>query len=138
MIRRKNDPFQDMYEKMSKMFENFDQTGFPVQGRSLPVDIEETEDQVIVRADMPGVDKNNIQVRVRDQTLQIAAKGEKEVKEEGKDYIRHERSTKSYSRRMNLPSTVDEASAEAEYRNGVLTVTMDKKEKSRDFDVDVK
>ena len=138
MIRRKKDPFQDMYEKMSKMFENFDQTGFPVEGRSLPVDIEETEDRVIVRADMPGVNKDNIQVRVRDQTLQIAAKGEKEVKEEGKDYIRHERSTKSYSRRIELPSTVDEGSAEAEYENGVLTVSMEKKDKSKDFDVEVK
>lgn len=138
MIRRKRDPFKDMYESMSKMFENFEETGFPVQTQNLPLDIQETEDQVIVKADMPGVNKDHIQVKVRDQTLQIAAKGEKEVKEEGKDYIRHERSTKSYSRRVGLPSSVDSSSAEAEYKNGVLTVTMEKQDNSRDFSVDVK
>lgn len=137
MIRRKKDPFQEMYEKMSNMFENLHEPYMDMSSKNLPVDITENENQIKVKADMPGVDKDHIKVKVRDQTLQISATNEREVKEEGKDYIRHERSTKSYSRRIGLPSTVDSGSASAEYENGVLIVTMDKKEKSKDFDVEI-
>jgi len=136
MIRRK-DPFKDMHEKMSKMFENMTEAGFNMYNVQLPVDIRETDEKIIAEADMPGVDKDNIQVKVKDRSLHIAAQGDREVREEGKNYVRHERSAKSYSRTIQLPEPVKSSSAKAKYKNGVLTVEMEKKEKSSDFNVEI-
>ncbi len=136
MIRRK-DPFKDMHEKMSKMFENMAETGFNMYNVQLPVDIRETDEKIIAEADMPGVDKNNIQVKVKERSLYIAAQGDREVREEGKDYVRHERSSKSYSRTLQLPEPVKSDSTKAKYKNGVLTVEMEKKEKSSDYNVEI-
>lgn len=126
-----------MHEKMSRMFENMTDLDFSSGFNNLPVDLKETDDKLIATADMPGVNKENIKVRVREQTLSISAQGDKEVKEEGKGYIRVERSSKSYSRSIPLPTSVVSGSAKAKYENGVLTVEMDKKEKSTDYNVEV-
>ncbi len=137
MIRRKKDPFKDLNDKMSKMFENMMDQSFNTYFAQLPVDIRETDEEIIAEADMPGVDKDNIKVKVKDRTLHIAAQGNREVKEEGKNYVRHERSSKSYSRTVDLPEPVKSESAKAKYENGVLRVEMEKKEKSSDYNVEV-
>ncbi len=137
MIRQRNDPFKKIFERMNRMFDEVPQDEFGFSDVSLPVDVQETDDEIVVRADMPGVNKDNITAKVRDSTLYLAGEGNREVKEEGKDYIRQERSSKSFSRRINLPSDVDGSSAEATYENGVLTVRLKKQEQSQGFDVDI-
>ncbi|MDY6778732.1 MAG: Hsp20/alpha crystallin family protein [Candidatus Nanohaloarchaea archaeon] len=138
MRRRRGNPFRRMMERMNQMMESMPETGIErFEEPQLPIDMQETDSKIKVKADMPGVDKDNIQVRVKDGTLQIQAQNDREVREEGKDYIRHERSTKQYSRAITLPSEVDETSAEANYENGVLTVTLDKQESDTDYSVDI-
>lgn len=132
----RHDPFQEMYERMNELFREVAGEEFQ-PGTGLPVDVQETDRKLIVRADMPGVDRDNIRLKIRDNTLHIAAETERELHEEGKDYVRKERSTKSHSRRVQLPVPVDETSATAEYEDGVLTVKVDKLETDSGTDIEI-
>lgn len=111
---------------MSDQFEDFD-----VESR-LAVDVEDTGDAFVVTADLPGFEKEDIDVHLRDDALQIDAtheeSPEKDVKEQ---YIRRERSKRSVSRSLSLPEAVDEDAVSASFNNGVLTVELPK---SRDED----
>lgn len=93
------------------------------------IDVEEKDKSYIVRADMPGVKKEDINVRIDGNIVQIDAesKQEKEVKEKGK-LLRSERYYGSISRTFSLSQDVDEAKAVAKYENGVLNLELPKKE----------
>ncbi|MDY6789171.1 MAG: Hsp20/alpha crystallin family protein [Candidatus Nanohaloarchaea archaeon] len=129
------DPFREMRKRMNRMFEEFsNEFGTEANGLKtsrLPIDMKETEDNVIVTADIPGVEKENIKVRVRDGNLNVSAESRQEKREQGDNYIRKERSSISYSRRIPLPSYVDEESAEASYENGVLKIELNKKKEKK-------
>jgi len=89
------------------------------------VDVQEHGNDIIVTADMPGVDKDDIKINVRDgNILEISAqkKTEMERKEEG--FIRHERGYTGYYRSITLPASVDRSKASARYNNGVLEITL--------------
>lgn len=89
------------------------------------VDVEEKGDDIIVTADMPGVDKGDIQINVtEDNVLEISAEKKAEMKKEEKNYVRHERSYSRYYRAIRLPVPVDKTKAKASYNNGVLEVSM--------------
>lgn len=92
------------------------------------VDILETENELVVKADLPNVDMKDIHVEIENGTLTLKGerKFEKEEKETG--YHRIERSYGSFARYFSLPDTVEADKVKAEYKNGVLTVTLPKKE----------
>jgi HSP20 family protein len=103
----------------------------PAGGRpwAPPVDILETENELVLKADVPGVDLKDIDIQVENGTLTL--KGERKFeKREGaqEGYHRIERSYGSFVRCFSLPETVDAEKVAAEYKNGVLTVTLQKKE----------
>jgi HSP20 family protein len=139
MIKRRDDPFEEMRERMNELLRAFTdrETSLDQGAGRLPVDVQESDDQISVRADMPGVDKDSIQVRVKDGQLSLAAEGRREVTEEGKDYIRKERSRRQFSRTIPLPADVDSSTAEAEYSNGVLDVRIEKTDSGTGTEVDV-
>ena len=89
---------------------------------SVPLDIYETEKEVVVKAEVPGVKKEDLQVSIQDNNLTIRgeSKHEEEVKEEG--YYRKELRTGSFFRSVALPVQVKEEDLAAKYENGVLTV----------------
>jgi len=120
-----HDPFHEMVERMNEMIQEVS-GDLSQTGTGLPVDIQETPETVIVRADMHGISKDNIQLKLRDNSLHIAAETDKELHEQGKDCFREERSRKQYSRRVQLPTPVEEGSASASYDDGVLTVDIRK------------
>jgi HSP20 family protein len=93
------------------------------------VDVEEKDKAYTVRADMPGVKKEDISVRIDGNMVQIDAetKQDKEVKEKGK-LLRSERYYGSVSRAFSLSQDIDEAKAVAKYENGVLNLELPKKE----------
>ncbi|MDY6769250.1 MAG: Hsp20/alpha crystallin family protein [Candidatus Nanohaloarchaea archaeon] len=137
---RSQDPFQEMRKRMEDMFNSFRtlEEQFPETGAAaVPVDIEEDDGTVTVRADLPGVDSDQIDVKATNDALDIRAQHEEEVEEEQKDYYRRERSARRYQRSVALPAHVDPDSAEASYENGVLTVTLDKAEGEAARTVDV-
>jgi HSP20 family protein len=124
-----------MFEQMSRQFEEasgqwedrpFD-FGF-TSGESMSVDVADRGETFEVTADLPGFSKDDISVSVRETRLTIAAESETEAEESDEDYLRRERSRRSMSRSVTLPDPVDESAVAATYRNGVLTVTLPKRE----------
>ena len=101
------------------------------------VDIYETENDLVLKADLPDVDLSDIDVRVENQTLTI--KGERKFNQEEatKGFHRIERSFGKFVRSFTVPPTLDTESVAAAYRNGVLTVTLPKKEAAKPRQVKV-
>jgi len=96
-----------------------------------PVDIYETEDAIVLRAELPGVDPKEVEVRVEDNTLYLKGerKFEKEVKEQ--NYHRVERSYGSFARSFSLPNSISTDKVKAEFKDGLLTLTMPKREEAK-------
>lgn len=111
----------------------------PRTGRpwSPPVDIVETENELVLKADLPDVKLEDIDVHVENETLSL--KGERRFEREGngKGYHRIERSYGSFVRNFAVPSTVDTEKVSADYKNGVLTITLPKKEAAKPKQVKV-
>ena len=93
-----------------------------VEEGTLPVDLSEDEKFVIVRASVPGFRKEDVEVEVEDGVMTINAKHAEEREERGERFYRQERSMSSLSRRIALPTAVNEKEAHAELKEGVLTV----------------
>jgi len=96
-----------------------------------PVDIYETENDIVVKAELPGVDPKDLNVHVEDNTLYLKGERnyEKDVKEQ--NYHRIERSYGSFARSFSLPSSIDASTVKAEFKDGLLTVTMPKREEAK-------
>jgi HSP20 family protein len=96
-----------------------------------PVDIYETENELVVKAELPDFQDKDIDVRITNNTLTIRGerKFEKDVKED--NYLRIERAYGSFVRSFSLPNTVSSENIRADYRNGVLTLHMAKREESK-------
>ena len=102
------------------------------------VDVEERGNNVIVTADMPGMDKGDIRINVTDDgVLEISGERGTEAKKEKEGYIRHERGYARYYRSIRLPAPVDKAAAKATYKDGVLTVTLPMAAKARPSDIPI-
>ena len=96
-----------------------------------PVDIYETDNALVLKADLPGVDPKDVEIRVENGILYLKGerKFEKEVKEE--NYHRVERSYGAFTRSFSLPSSIDAEHVAAEYKDGQLILTMPKREEAK-------
>ena len=105
----------------------------PRTGRpwSPAVDIFEKEDGLTLRADVPGVKLEDIDVRVENQTLTLSGHRKFEREEEVKGYHRIERSYGEFVRSFAIPATVDTEKVAADFKDGVLTIALPKKETAR-------
>lgn len=104
---------------------------------SPPVDIYETENELVLKADVPEVDPKNVAIQMENGTLTL--KGERRFEEQrnGRGFHRIERGYGSFVRAFSLPDTVDPEKVKADYKNGVLTVTLPKKEVAKPKTVNV-
>ena len=105
---------------------------------SPPVDILETENDLVLKADLPDIDPKNVGIQLENGTLTL--KGERKFEEQKnghKGYHRIERSYGSFVRAFSLPDTVDGERVKADYKNGVLTVTLPKKEVAKPKTINV-
>ena len=104
------------------------------------VDIYETENELVLKADVPDVDPKDIDVRVENQTLTISGERKFEQENSSKGFHRIERSYGSFVRSFAVPNSFDTDKIGADFKNGVLTVTLPKKEtaKPRQVKVEVK
>jgi HSP20 family protein len=129
------DPFRDMVtlrERMNRLFdEAFEGRGEEremFKGAWYPsVDIYEKERELVLTAELPGIDENDIDIEVEGNTLTL--KGKREIEKETKedDYHRIERSYGSFFRSFTLPTNVDGGKIKAEHNDGLLKITMPKK-----------
>lgn len=97
------------------------------EGRRVPsVDIEETDGMVVVRAELPGVKKEDLEIEVMPDTLTIKAETKEEKEEKGKRYYRKERAWGMFQRMVPLPVEVKSSEAKASLKDGVLEVILPK------------
>lgn len=133
------------FEEMEKRFEDFFKRPFPLMSPSwfprlrMPdmeeisptVDIFEEGDNVVVKAEIPGMKKEDIDVNITDDTITVSGEKKKEEKVEKKDYYRLERSYGSFSRSFRLPKEVQTDRAKATFKDGVLEITVPKTEEAK-------
>lgn len=136
-------PFRplSMLEEMERMFENFmpqswlhaHTPGMSLLNEQMPkVDIIDQDDTLLVRASLPGVKKENLEVSVTDHSLTLRGSSHEEHKEEKKgEYYRREISSGNFMRTVALPALVDESGIKARFRDGMLEVTIPKKENEK-------
>jgi HSP20 family protein len=129
------DPFRDLItlrEKMNRLFEDT----FAARGEEKDlmsstwtpsVDIYESENDVVLTAELPGIEEKDIEIKIEDNTLTI--KGERKLEKETKEenYHRIERAYGTFYRSFTIPHNVDQNKIQAEHENGVLKITMPRK-----------
>lgn len=131
------EPFRgssSLQEQFNRLFENRFAGGTDEQTLTAwapAVDVFETENELVIKADLPEVSEKELDVRVENNMLTIRGdrKFEQKVKEE--NYLRMERAYGSFSRSFSLPNTVNTEAIHADYKEGVLTVTLPKRAESK-------
>ena len=136
------EPFRDLVSLQDRMNRLFDEsvrtarTGnaddWALGGSWAPaVDIYEQDGNIVMKAELPGVDPKAVDIRLENNTLTLRGerKLDKEVKEDS--YHRVERAYGAFSRSFTLPTVVDQGSIKAEYRDGVLKLTLPKREEAK-------
>ena len=130
-----NNPFLSASADPFRLFEDTVNQVFNQPSADRPwtpaVDIQETENEVVLKADLPDVNEKEIDIRIEDGTLSL--KGERKFNKETKEggFHRIERSYGSFARYFALPDSVNPEAVRAEYKNGVLTVSLAKKEAAK-------
>ena len=134
------------FEEMDRMFEDFFTRGWlhpfrfeipsrklaaPFEGKTPTVDVIDRENEIVVKAELPGVEKKDIDISVTANTVTIKGTTEKEEKEEKDNYYHREISRGSYARTLSLPVDVDENKAKATIKDGLLELVLPKSEKAR-------
>jgi HSP20 family protein len=104
---------------------------------SFPIDISETENEVIVRADLPGFSKEEVSVNATENTLTIEAKRKEKKEEKGERFYRIERKVGSLRRTVSLPVEIDAERAKAKMKDGVLEIVLPKKEKRKGKEIEI-
>lgn len=137
-------PIREM-RRMHNMLDRFmDQSFFGAPFRSgtyaayIPIDVYQTEDEVSVKATVPGLSAEDIQISIEGDTLRIRGELEAEHEEEGRDYFLRERRVGNFSRSITLPVAVDADKAKADFEDGVLTITLPKIEAEKPKMITVK
>jgi HSP20 family protein len=105
---------------------------------SLSVDISETEGEYQIKAEIPDVKKEDVNVTVEDGVLTILGERKHEKEEKGKKYHRIERSYGSFVRTFSLPDVIEEEKVKAEFKDGVLNLHLPKSEKAKPKAIEVK
>jgi HSP20 family protein len=135
------EPFRELLSTQDRFNQLFNQTfsqAFGTEGRELgraswapAVDVYETGNNLVIKAELPGIDPKDVEVRVENGTLTISGerKSEKDVHEG--NYHRVERSYGSFFRSFNLPSTISTENVAAEYKDGILTLNFAKREEAK-------
>jgi|ERR1035437_1673355 HSP20 family protein len=127
------DPFEEIrktQERLNLLFEDF----MPMKkwgGRNVftpAIDIKDGENKLLVTTDLPGINKEDIELNLKEDMLEISAKSRKETETEEEGYIRKEREYTHFYRAVRLPIRVKEEGSTAKIENGVLTITLPKME----------
>ena len=131
------DEIDRLFDRMHR-FAGFDETpGWGGEGETR-VDLSEHDDELVVAADLPGFDREEIDLSLDGDQLVIAASHEESADEgDEEQYLRRERRTTTVRRRIDLPVAVDADGASANYTNGVLTVTLPKMGEGEGHRIDI-
>ena len=132
------DPFADL----NRIQREFEKSYFGPRTRPAdfapPVDVYEDKDSLVLRAELSGVKREDIEVSIDSNVLTLKGDRKLETEEEGRRYHRVERTYGSFVRQFQLPSNIDPTSIDAKFSDGVLTVALHKKEELKPRKIDVK
>lgn len=124
--------------KLKKFFEDFDSPFFNDWGKNFNtnvftprVDVTEDKENLYVQAEIPGVNKNDVKVNVVGDVLTISGEKKSEQKDENKNYYRIERTQGAFSRSFTLPAEIVVEKIAAEFKDGVLNITLPKTEEAK-------
>lgn len=136
-------PLSGLQQEMNRLFENFFGDTFvePFGGAgewSPALDVAETEGAFLVRAELPGLDPDNVEITLTGDTLTIKGEKKEEKEEKTKSFHRVERSYGSFQRSVQLPVSVKADAVAATFKNGVLTIELPKVEEAKTKSVKIK
>lgn len=129
-------PFQELRKEVDRLFQEFfGKSYFPERWEGIEwvpsIDVSETEDEIIVKADIPGVKPEDIEINLVDNVLTIKGEKKREKEEKKENFYRVERYYGTFMRSIQIPSEVDVEKIKAQYKDGVLKVTLPKKPESK-------
>ena len=127
--------FGSLQREMDRLFDDFFRRG----GLMRPsVDVVETDDTVVVKAELPGMEPKDVDISVSGDKLTIKGERKVEKEEKGKTFYRMERCYGSFCRTIELPASVEADKAKADYKNGVLEITLPKTEQVKAKKIPIK
>ncbi len=139
------DPFRDvlaLQNRMNSIFQDFsrnqgDNELLTTAGFVPPVDIYEDEHRVVLKLEVPGISKEDLDIRVENNTLTVRGERKFEKEEKEENFHRVERRYGSFYRAFTLPNTVNTENVKADYENGVLRVTLEKRAEAKPKQIQV-
>jgi HSP20 family protein len=140
------DPFRDLrtlHEEVNRLFtgnlaRNFEDEGIARGAWSPSVDIYENKDHIVLEAELPGMNRDDFDLSVENNVITLRGERHFEKKDETDNYHRVERAYGSFTRSFTLPNTVSAEGATAEYKNGVLRVTLPKRDETKARRIEIK
>jgi len=140
------DPFRDLrslQDEVNRLFtsnltRSFDDEGIARGAWSPRVDIYENKDHIVLEAELPGMNREDFDLSVENNVITLRGERHFEKKDDSDNYHRVERAYGSFTRSFTLPQTVTAEGANAEYRNGVLRVTLPKREETKARRIEIK
>ena len=146
--KRKNDGSETgtaltLRDEVNKLFDEFFGGGMwpaaPWPGEWVPaLDVSETDKEILVKAEVPGMEPKDIDISLVGDRLSVKGEKKEEKKEQGEDFYRMERRYGAFHRVVTLPATVDPSKVNASYKNGVLTIKLEKKEVAKPKSIEIK
>lgn len=136
-------PFRELTtlrDQMDRMWERFFKEGMePFGGEWVPsLDVSETKNDIVVKAEVPGMNPKDIDISLTGDLLTIKGEKKQEREEKDENYHRVERSYGAFTRSVRLPQEVKSDKVKADYRNGILKVTMPKSDAAKKKAVKIK
>jgi len=137
---RTKDEIERIQDKMSRLMEDLeDEKSLPSADVLTPLaDIIETDDELIVKMDLPSMEKGDIEVTISEDVLSVKASRKAEKEERGQDYYRRERTYSKFERSIRLPCTVKDEEASAKLEHGTLQITLPKEMTSSKKKIEIK
>lgn len=139
-VRREANPFSFLQQEIDRLFDGFSRS-FPTFATpaNLPsMDVSENDKLIEIVAELPGLEKKDVELNIADNILTIRGEKKNEREEKNKDYHLIERSFGSFSRSVQLPAGVAPENITAEIANGVLKVTVQKPEPKQSKQIEIK
>ncbi len=128
------DPIRDLdslQSDMNRLFDRFFEGGRNANGGAIrrwipPMDLVESDDHLVLRADLPGMKEDDVEIEIKDGVLTVSGERKTQLEDKHEGYYRLERATGTFSRSLTLPDGVDAEAIKATFDNGVLEVRIPK------------
>jgi len=148
-MNTRGNPFKELERVIERMSRQFDDTSsmwesegpfgrWASEAEAMAIDLVDRDDEFVATVDLPGFERDDVDIQVTDHTLRIKAEHEEILDEEDEQFIRHERRHDSTKRSIRLPGEVDKDGVKAQMKNGVLTVTLPKLETEEARKIEIK